>query len=203
MKFIRRIVLFAVLSSLHSVWALNRDVFDGIQRTLALLKVESRCCGLRAQEVSDVLTDCEVAYGSPVSGTPASVFVPLVDIVSNNWQEIFLRIDNYATNVVDRILIENTSYFLGEDAYLECLSHLAGKVIANEISFEELECLQANAWHNHAVASALYRRYQEPAVSNLVIKLQRAGVSTNKCQRILSGEENAHYHSLLVKGHLD
>ena len=114
-----------------------------------------------------------------------------------------LNIGDYTTNVIDRVLLENTATFLGEEAYLGYLSILADKVISQEIPLEELECLRMNAWHNHAVSSVLYRRYQDPAVSNLVLKLQSAGVGTNTCHRILSGEVNAHYSTLLEKGHLD
>lgn len=196
-------VVLTVLSASRLFASSNQILASEIDGRLSMLKRDAGRYGYRVKYDSDVLFDCEVAYASSVRGRPTAVFSPIVEIMSNNWQEVLMDIDDYATNVIDRVLLENTASFLGEDAYLGYLSMLADKVISDEIPLEELERLQVNSWHNHAVSSALYRRYQEPAVSNLVIKLQQAGVSTNKCQRILSGEANAHYQSLLVKGHLD
>ena len=98
-----------------------------------MLKRDAGRYGYRVKYDSDVLFDCEVAYASSVRGRPTAVFSPIVEIMSNNWQEVLMDIDDYATNVIDRVLLENTASFLGEDAYLGYLSMLADKVISDEI----------------------------------------------------------------------
>ena len=197
------IFIAVLLVAFTKASAVNQELAAEIAHRLSMLKAEAANYGFRVKYESDVLNDCEVAYFTPVRGTPTAVFSPIVAIMSNNWHEVMLHVSEYATNAIDRILLENTGSFLGEDAYLGYLSLLADKVVSNEISLVEFEKFQVNAWHNHPVSSVVYRRYQDPVVSNLVIKFQQAGVNTNRCQWILSGQAAEHYQKLLDDGHLD
>ena len=59
---------------------------------------------------------------------PSASFAPLVTAVSNHWQEVFQNIGSFGTNIIERTLLENTSWYFEDQAYLGALAMMCDNV---------------------------------------------------------------------------
>lgn len=132
-------------------------------------------------------------------GSPSEEYAPLVSAMSNHWAVVLSNCTSFATSRVERILVQNTGWYMSQDIYLRYLEILTGKVERGEIELSELNGFLQGSWKNHPVSSVVYRRYQETEVSNLVLRIQSLGIATNWCSRVLSGHALQRYE--FAEGH--
>lgn len=88
-----------------------------------------------------------------------------------------------------------------EADYLARIDFLADLVLSNRVSSIELTYFENRcADVSHFAASALVRRYNEPAISNLIMKVNAAGGISGGVSDIFSGEENRWYENAVREG---
>ena len=98
------------------------------------------------------------------------------------------------SNANDRLIVLAASIKPSEADFLSKLDALADLVLSNKVDQAELRWYRSEcAIVDHYAASSLVRRYQEPAISNLIMKLSSAGVYSQGVSRIFSGEEKELY----------
>ena len=131
---------------------------------------------------------------------PASIYAPLVSAVSNHWEEVFGNVSSFGTNFAERVLLENTAWYLGDEAFLGALTMMCGNVATNALDVAELKLMVVNSCYNHYAVSAFYRKYHEPSVTNIIHELMRYGIMTNWCAEILSGHALERYNREVEQG---
>ena len=123
-----------------------------------------------------------------------SDFRSLSQSVTNNWKEVLSLMPEVSTNQSERLIIMAAGVVRGEDQFLARIESLADAVLSNKVNVTEFRFYKTQcAIVDHYAASSLVRRYQEPAISNLIMKLSSAGVYSQGVSRIFSGEEKELY----------
>lgn len=171
---------------------LRQDIRD------ALTEVEHR--SLDGQLDDAVITSWFEVGEQHEAGVPSLAYAPLVQAMSNQWCVVLSNMTSYATSRVERVLLQNTGWFLSQDDYIGYLDVLAGKVENGEIDRDELSCFLKGSWTNHRISSVVYRRYQDVNVSNLILRIQSLGIATNWCTSVLSGHALQKYEFAIEHG---
>lgn len=127
-------------------------------------------------------------------------YLPLVVAMSNNWQSVLCRLDDYATNRVDRLLLINTGWWCGEDIYLGYLARLSELVVSNRLNSCEFDAFEGAAWNRHTVASSVFRRCREQDVSNAVVRIISFSQRTNHWNGAFSGSALMRYERQVADG---
>ena len=188
-KTIGACICLLVGSSLNASSCSN--AVDGVSAALAFVHRTADPADI--EEVSVMNASFELRF-------EPSIYMPLVRAMSNCWREVLRSLDSYATNRVDRMLVANTGWWYGEDEYIGYVDALSGLVSSNRISSVEFDAFEMAAWNNHTIASSLCRRYNEPAVSNLVHRILSFSSRSNKWARVMSGEAKRCYEEQVAEG---
>lgn len=111
----------------------------------------------------------------------------LVGIVSNNQDFVCTNFNNCATNEISRMMLLSAWWGGDDSLYISGLSHCLDLVVSGVLTRDDL------AWYrfghrNESRCCILSLRYDEPGVSNLVIRLCNYTGEIEACRRILSGE---------------
>ncbi len=111
----------------------------------------------------------------------------LVGIVSNNQETVCENFGVCATNELSRMSLL-AAWWGGDDAlYVSGLSRCLDMAMAGVVTREELDWYRRGHF-NIRRGNILALRYDEPGMSNLVLRLHGFTGETNVCERILSGE---------------
>lgn len=123
-----------------------------------------------------------------------AAFVNLSHVVTNRWNEVLAAMPEIAKDQAERLVVMGAGVVVGEERYLGCVSAVADMVMSNKLTVTELQFYRTQcSLADHYAASSLVRRYQEPAVSNLIMKLNAAGAYPQGVSHIFSGEEKELY----------
>lgn len=122
-------------------------------------------------------------------------------VLSNHWESAFSRIDEVATNREDRLVLLAAGSCSGQTNFLlrmSCLVDLAlaGRLSLMELKFFETQCMLKDSWG----ASVLVREYYRPNVSNLILKIERAGGYPNGVTNIFNGADKELYEDAVFDG---
>ena len=99
-----------------------------------------------------------------------------------------------STNQSERLIVMASGVVMGEERYLACISSVADMVLSNKLTSSELRFYKMRcSILDHRATSSLVRRYQEPAISNLIMKLHAAGAYPQGVSDIFSGEAKEFY----------
>jgi len=153
------------------------------------------------------LQQCVAALPAGCSGTPEymmefgiagavkNMLPGLGVIVSNNISSIYQNFSEVATNAVERRLLLASSWRLGDDYYLDCLSRNVDLAINGTITADDLWWYMKGHRTRH-LTYLLASQYDGPGVSNIVLRLIAYTGETNKYEKVLSGEAKAEYLEL-------
>lgn len=121
-------------------------------------------------------------------------FENLSQIVTTSWDEVLSLMSEISTSQAERLIVVAAGVGVGETNFLSRVEKMADMVLSNKVSAAELRFYktQCSIVDHHAV-SALVRRYQEPPISNLIIKLNRAGAYPQGVSQIFNGEAKEFY----------
>lgn len=127
-------------------------------------------------------------------------FNALRNFVSNHWQNVLANL-NCFTNQDDRLIVIAACAVNNEADYLARIDCLADQVLSNRAATVELTYFEnRSADISHFAASALVRRYNEPSISNLIMKVNSAGGISGGVANIFSGEEKRWYETAVQEG---
>ena len=127
-------------------------------------------------------------------------FNSLRNFASNHWQNVLVNL-NCFTNQDDRLIVIAACAVTNEADYLARIDCLADMVLSNRAATVELTYFEnRSADISHFAASALVRRYNEPSISNLIMKVNSAGGISGGVADIFSGEEKRWYESAVREG---
>ena len=129
-------------------------------------------------------------------------FRAIATMLSNGWQEVWSDLPEVLSNANDRLIVLAASIKPSESDFLSKIDALADLVLSNKVSRSELTWYWSEyALTDHHSASALIRRYAEPSVSNLVLKLDAANcLDGHNKTAIFSGEEKSDYEDAVHDG---
>jgi len=111
----------------------------------------------------------------------------LVAAVSNNSDAVCSNFNACATNEISRLVLL-TAWWGGNDSlYLDGLSRSLDLAIDGTLSREDIDWYRTGH-RNERRGNILALRYDEPGITNLVLRYYGYMGETNNCNRILSGE---------------
>ena len=130
-----------------------------------------------------------------------AAFVNLSRVVTNRWNEVLAAMPEIATDQAERLVVMGAGVVVGEERYLGSVSAVADMVMSNKLTVTELQFYRTQcSIADHYAASSLARRFQEPAVSNLIMKLEAAGAYQQGVSHIFSGEGKELYLDAVHEG---
>lgn len=182
---------------------------------IALWSVYATAATNVVEEIDSILRTLRFDYGQ-ARGFPSSIqiredwngvgisanrhFNSLRNFASNHWQNILANL-NCFTNQNDRLIIIAACAANNEADYLARIGCLSGMVLSNRATTVELTYFEnRSADISHFAASALVRRYNEPSISNLIMKVNAAGGISGGVADIFSGEEKQWYEDAVREG---
>lgn len=116
-----------------------------------------------------------------------SAYRELVGIVSNNQETVCANFDLCATNELSRMVLLSVWWGGDDGLYINGLSNTLDLAISGIVAREELDWYRMGHFSVRR-GNLLALQYDEPGVSNLVVRLYGFTKETNICNRILSGE---------------
>lgn len=121
-------------------------------------------------------------------------FIALSRAVSNDWSVALACLPNVSTNDSERMMIVAAGTIAGESNFLARIDVAADMVLSNKLTSSELVFYRTQcSIADHYAASSLVRRYHEPAISNLIMKLNAAGCYPRGVSDIFSGDAKELY----------
>lgn len=128
-------------------------------------------------------------------------FLIMSQLITENWTNVIARLDTISTNYNERLLVLYAGVGIGERNFLARIDYLSDMALSNKVSLAELRFYKTQCGIvDHYAASSLVRRYQEPAISNLIMKLDAVGVYPRGVSRIFSGEAKLLYEDAVREG---
>jgi len=158
------------------VWA--DDVVDRVRASLAVV-VDSLPPGRPG--TADYIREFGVIR-SRLSG-----YANLVDVVTNNQDFVCTNFNVCATNEISQLMLLSAWWGGDDSMYLNGLSRCLDLTVSGTLSRNDLMWYRFGH-RNDRRGCILALRYNEPGVSNLVIRLCNYTGETNYCSRVLSGE---------------
>ena len=123
-----------------------------------------------------------------------ATFRAMAQMVAAEWPCALANMDSITTNLNERLMVVYAGVGGGETNFLVRISQMADFVLSNKVSLAELRFYKTQCGiFDHHATSSLIRRYQEPAISNLIMKLHTAGAYPQGVSDIFSGEAKESY----------
>lgn len=130
-----------------------------------------------------------------------ATFLTMSQLITENWTNVLAGLDAISTNLNERLIVLYAGVGVGETNFLARIDCLADMALSNRVSLSELRFYKTQcSIVDHYAASSLVRRYQEPAISNLIMKLDAAGLYPRGVSDILSGEAKLLYEDAVREG---
>jgi len=111
----------------------------------------------------------------------------LVAVVSNNQELVCSNFNACATNEMSRMILLSAWWGGNDNLYLDGLSRSLDLAIEGSLRREDIDWYRSGH-RNERRGNILALRYDDPCVSNLVVRYCGFMGETNNCHRILSGE---------------
>ena len=171
---------------------------------ISLHRSYAECPNGNVAQVRAILQECVAAlpagdYGTPehmmefgMVGSVKNLLPGLGAAVSNNIASVYQNFLGVATNTVERRLLLASSWRLGDDYYLDCLSRNVDLAIAGTITADDLRWYM-RGHRTRRLTYLLASQYDRPGVSNIVLRLMSYTGETNKYTKVLSGEAKVEY----------
>lgn len=167
------------------------DAKSAVSTNLAV-EVRSALDALRRDSDPLDMKECNLMSGFELRFSQA--YLPVVNLMSNNWQEVIPSLELYATNRTERLVLMNTGWWYGDNEYLGYLSFLADKVISNQLAVAEFNSFFGTSWSSgKPVVSVFARRHNEASVSNLIDKIETIFPASGYWQKVRTGEALEEY----------
>lgn len=162
--------------------------------------------GMMVAQTNDVVADVRMSVSTVVSSLPNGTadtvdrlrnfgvhakhlrgYQNLVEAVSNNQDIVWSNFNLCATNELSRMMLLAAWWGGDDQLYLNGLSRSLDMAVSGTLTREEVDWYRSGH-RNERRGNILALRYDEPGVSNLVMRYYGFMGETNACQRILSGE---------------
>ena len=123
-----------------------------------------------------------------------ATFQAMARMVADEWPCALADMDSITTNRNERLMVIYAGVGAGETNFLVRIDQMADFVLSNKVSLAELRFYKTQCgMFDHQATSSLIRRYQEPPISNLIMKLNAVGVYPQGVSDIFSGEAKELY----------
>lgn len=119
----------------------------------------------------------------------------LATVVSNNLDHVFASFGLCATSQIERLVLMHAGWAYDDRYYLNFYGRLLDKSFEGHLPFEELRWYNS-AHRNPIRLNCLAINYDQPGVSNIVLRYQCVSGRTNYCGRVLSGAAKAEFMTL-------
>lgn len=180
--------------------------------TVGRSEAATNSCLAAMSLLSTMSTECGATFSRPIhiredwTGTGLCTnahFRSLRRVIEEEWIAVFPRVLDQSTNEVERLVLIAAGAATNEVDYLSRMDVMSDLVLSNRLSTFEL-CYFDNRCsdENKFAGSALLRRYDEPAVSNLIIKVRSAGGFQDGVEDIFSGEAKRLFEDAVYDGAL-
>jgi len=127
-------------------------------------------------------------------------FCALQGVVTNQWRDVLSCLPG-VTNQDDRLIVIAAGAANSESDYLARIDTMADMVLSNKVStFELIYFRNRCSAANHYAESVFLRRYNENAISNLIMKVKVAGGLPEDVSEIFSGEGKRWYETAVREG---
>jgi len=132
----------------------------------------------------EIIADWDDTGLAQVSG-----FSSVREVVTNDWENVIGNMESVTSNRSERLILLAAGIAATPQEYTNRIDTLAGCVISNKVTLVEMRFYMTNcAKTNRQTADCLISDCEESAVSNLIMKLNRAGVYPEGVSHIFSGE---------------
>ena len=111
--------------------------------------------------------------------------------ISNNWQDALSSFLSIGTNETKRLAVLGVGKSFDDNFYIAYCNALADLQQRGFITIQELRWSLASSFTN--LDTCLIRRYQEPQVTNLVVKLKEIFPNNSQWEDVLSGASYTNY----------
>jgi len=124
----------------------------------------------------------------------------LQDVVTNRWRESLDTLPSI-TNQGDRLIVMAAGAAKSEADYIERIGVISDKALSNQVSTAELIYYENRCYSaNYQLENVFLSRYGEPAISNLILKVNAAGGIPSGVEPIFSGDEKRDYDAAVRSG---
>lgn len=187
----QQIKLCGFVVALTMVWG----VLAAIDQTQVCPRVQEDLATLRQQMGGSLPEYYQLREEVHELGLKSNLtFQALSQFVVNNWANVLGGMDAITTNKNERLFVLYAGVVIGETNFLSRISQIADSALSNKVSLAELRFYKTQcSISDHYAASSLIRRYQEPSISNLIMKLNAAGAYPQGVSEIFSGEAKELY----------
>ena len=170
-------VAAALLGSADTESGASTNLVVDVRAALDALR---RNCSPLDMEEGNLMSGFELRF--------SQAYLPVVNLMSNNWQQVIPSLELYATNRSERLVLMNTGWWYGDSEYLGYLSALADKVISNQLAVAEFSSFFGTSWSSgKPVVSVFARRHDEASVSNLIDKIETFFPTSGYWQKVRTG----------------
>ena len=183
----RFVCLILAVACFVSQIAICDDAFSNVVNAVSA-KLDSCVSGLPSGD-----------RGSPASmmefGMPDGIVAPESELgllVSNHIEVVYSNFSAIAATKTKKMLLLASSWRLGDDCYLDCLSRNVDLAIAGTITADDLRWYM-RGHRTRRLTYLLASQYDRPGVSNIVLRLMAYTGETNKYTKVLSGEAKVEY----------
>ena len=123
-------------------------------------------------------------FGFPLRHQPA--YRGLVEQVSNNQEVVRANFGECATNMLARMVLLSAWWGGDDEFYMSGLSNCLELAMSGIVTREEFDWYR-NGHRNARRGNILALKYDDPGMSNFILRVYGYTGETNVCQRILSG----------------
>lgn len=128
-------------------------------------------------------------------------FIALRQCMSTNWTNAIRNLSEISTNRCVRLVVIASMAEGGVTNFLSRVDEMTNLVISNRVDVGELRFFRQRCYDvDPDAASVLVREYQDPAISNLIMKIFRAGGFPSGVNSIFDGTSKALYEDMSSDG---
>ncbi len=177
-------------------------IFVAVAETNIVLQIRSELLALRSQ--ANISADSYYEFiedWKSENVTTNAGFIALEQAVNSNWRAVLSGIAEVTTNREDRLVLMAALSCSGETNFLQRIDAVADMVISNQLTLGEMFFFENRCYgRDHFAASVLVRRCHEPAVSNLIRKVETAGGYPDGTDNLFNGEAKRSYEAGVESG---
>jgi len=116
----------------------------------------------------------------------------LAAVVSNNFDVAYANFSICATNDLERMVFLSSAWAYDENYCLSCFSNVLEMAVNGGLTKQEFAWFRVSSLDDRFLG-VLFMRYDQPGISNLVLRMQTYTGQTNYCQSILNGDLKADF----------
>lgn len=128
-------------------------------------------------------------------------FIALRQCMSTNWTDAIRNLSEISTNRCVRLVVIASMAEGGVTNFLSRVDEMTNLVISNRVDMGEFRFFRQRCYDvDPDAASVLVREYQDPAISNLIMKIFRAGGFPSGVNSIFDGTSKTLYEDMSADG---